>query len=104
MPTSYLSQQRHFPVSVQNLARLAGLLVMSGQFLLAQNAPLISGAVGMFSSTNTGTNFLQPVVAPLVALPVRHNLLVEARFDLRGFYIQNNNTGPYQGSFFKSTQ
>jgi hypothetical protein len=63
------------------------------------NVPLISGGAGMFSSTNEGFTFFQPVAAPVLALPLGQHVLIEARTDLRGFYQQNNETGPFHGSF-----
>ena len=53
----------------------------------------------MFSSTNEGFTFFQPVAAPVLALPLGPHLLVESRADLRGLYQQNNETGPFHGSF-----
>ncbi len=88
-----------------SLAYLACLgLLSTVSMLQGQDTPIISGAVGFLSSTNTGTNFFQPVAAPVIAAPLGQRLLAEARFNLDGFYTQNNRTGPYHGSFFKSTQ
>ena len=53
----------------------------------------------MFSGTNEGFTFFQPVAAPVLALPLGPHLLLESRADLRGFYQQNNETGPFHGSF-----
>jgi hypothetical protein len=79
------------------------LAVLSpGVFAFGQtghDVPLISGGAGMFSSTNEGYTFLQPVVAPVLAMPLGSHVLVESRADLRGFYQQNNETGPFHGSF-----
>jgi hypothetical protein len=83
--------------------RLAGLLlVLSGHFSSAQDVPIVSGAIGFLDSTNAGVNFFQPVAAPVVVAPLGRHFLAESRFDLRGFYIQQN--GSYQGSFVGSTQ
>ena len=69
---------------------------MSRSFL----APSASSTV-----QNTGINFFQPVVAPVVVAPLGKHFLAESRFDLRGFYARKNgNSGPYQGSFIGSTQ
>src|SRR5882757_762157 len=82
---------------------MAGLLLLlSGQFLMAQDVPIVSGGIGFFNSTNTGVNFFQPVLAPVVVVPIGKHLLAESRFDFREFYIQQNRTGPYQGTFNKS--
>ena len=53
----------------------------------------------MLSSTNQGFTFFQPVIAPVLALPLGPRLLIESRADLRGLYQQDNRTGPYNGSF-----
>jgi hypothetical protein len=83
----------------------AFLLLLPGHLLSAQNVPIISGAVGFFDSKNTEINAFQPVFAPVVVAPLGKHFLAESRFDLRGFYQrQNGKTGPYQGTFFGSTQ
>src|SRR5258708_35851848 len=86
--------------------RLAGFfLLLSGHASSAQYVPIVSGAVGFLDSTNTGVNFFQPVFAPVVVAPLGKHFLAESRFDLRGFYApKNGNSGPYQGTFIKSTQ
>ena len=58
----------------------------------------------MLSETNEGVNFFQPVFAPVFAAPLGSHFMVEGRFDLDGYFIQNNRTGPYEGQLFKSTQ
>jgi hypothetical protein len=67
----------------------------------AQDAPLISGAVGFLSTTNGGATFFQPVLAPVADVPLGDKFLFEARGDLRGFVARQNFTdGPYEGQFF----
>ena len=61
--------------------------------------PLISGGVGIFSSTNEGFTFIQPVIAPVLEFPIRKQFLLESRADIRGLFQQTNNTGPYHGTF-----
>jgi hypothetical protein len=65
----------------------------------AQDAPVISGAAGFISTTSAGQTFLQPVIAPVLVLPLGDNFLIESRADLRGFIARENGTGPYQGQF-----
>jgi len=89
--------------ALQLLAALISLMVPF-QMLRAQNTPVISGAVGLLNSRNDGVNFFQPVLAPVVVAPLGKLFLFESRFDLREFYIQQNGTGAYQGTFFGSTQ
>ncbi len=79
------------------LAILSSCMSSHGQ--TGHDVPLISGGAGMFSSTNEGFTFLQPVVAPVLALPLGPHVLVESRADLRGFYQQTDETGPFHGSF-----
>jgi hypothetical protein len=81
------------------------LLVLSGRLLPAQNVPIISGGLGFLDSKNTGVNFFQPVAAPVIVAPLGKYFLAESRFDLRGLYIPKNGTsGPYQGSFLRTTE
>ncbi len=47
---------------------------------------------------------LQPVVAPVLEFPLRSRLLIESRADLRGFYTQKGNTGPFDGRFFQTLE
>ena len=80
---------------------LAGLLLGASSAWSQKEpyVPILSGGVGMFSSTNQGFTFMQPVLAPVLALPLGPHVLVESRADLRGLFQQNNNTGPFHGSF-----
>lgn len=64
----------------------------------APNVPLISGGGGMLSSTNKGFTFVQPVVAPLLAMPLGQHVLVEARSDIRGLVQQSGPNSTFQGS------
>lgn len=81
------------------------ILLLAAPALVAQDVPIISGGIGFLNSTNAGVNFFQPVLAPVVAIPLGKHFLVESRFDFREFYSRKDGTfGPYQGTFFKSTQ
>ncbi len=90
-------------IALPQLVRLlSAVLLLAPVSALAQRSPdvpIISGGVGMFSSTYEGFTFMQPVIAPVLALPLGPHLLIEARTDLRGLYQQNNETGPFHGSF-----
>jgi hypothetical protein len=71
----------------------------------AQNAPLISGGVGLLTTTNGGVTFLQPVISPVAAIPLGEHLLVESRAYIEEFIAhKNGNSGPYQGDFFAGLQ
>src|ERR1700710_320589 len=96
--------QRHIRAATRAWL-LFGICCVAAQPLPAQNTPLISGGLGFFNSTNLGSNAIQPVLAPVLAVPLGSHLLVEGRFDFRGFISpKNGNSGPYEGTFFKSTE
>jgi hypothetical protein len=75
------------------------MLACSG---VAQNTPLISGGVGFFADRNAGANTFQPVLAPVIAAPLGHHLLVESRGDLRESVTDSSS--PYAGQFVASLQ
>jgi hypothetical protein len=63
--------------------------------------PIISGGAGLFDAKQGGVNVLQPVLAPVLAIPLGERWLIESRADLRGVVARENGTsGPYQGQFF----
>ncbi len=78
------------------------LLSLGSVSAFAQDSPLISGAFGFASTTNGGQTVLQPVVAPVLDLPLGDKFLIESRADIRGFYSQENGNGSYRGQFFTS--
>jgi len=86
------------------VALLAAILPLfaPGPRAAAQDTPLISGAVGFFSSPNH-TSTLQPVLSPLLAAPLGSHLLVESRGTLSGtFSSQTGANGPYHEQFVAS--
>ncbi|HTJ29489.1 MAG TPA: hypothetical protein VL346_03265 [Acidobacteriaceae bacterium] len=81
------------------------ILLLLAPAAMAQDVPLISGGLGFLDSNNAGANSMQPVLAPVIAVPLGNHLLAESRFDFREFYgRKDGRSGPYQGTFFKSTQ
>ena len=65
------------------------------------DVPIVAGGIGFFSATQGGNTFFQPVVAPVVLVPLGEKWLIESRADLRGLIShENGTTGPYQGQFF----
>src|SRR3974390_2086831 len=73
-----------------------GLLLDAQEYV-----PIISGGAGLFGSTQGGVNVFQPVLAPVIAVPLGGRWLVETRADLREVISRDNGTtGPYQGHFF----
>jgi Phosphate-selective porin O and P len=74
-------------------------------WLTAANAqsdvPILSGGAGFLGANQGGNTFLQPVVAPVLVVPLGDNWLIESRADLRGFVSrEDGTTGPFQGQFF----
>jgi hypothetical protein len=77
------------------------LVVSTGFSAHAQAAvPVISGAVGFLSTTDGGTNFLDPIIVPVLSAPLGDHLLIEARGELQEFFAQDSSTGSYQRFFF----
>ncbi|MFZ0883725.1 MAG: hypothetical protein WAN14_10035 [Candidatus Acidiferrales bacterium] len=78
------------------------LMAFTGSNVWAQSdTPIVSGGLGFLGSTNGGATNFQPVIAPVVTVPLGDKWLIEARADLRGFVARDNGTtGPYQGQFF----
>lgn len=89
--------------SYRTILAVAALLFASfaADHARAQDAPVISGGAGFFSTTTAGATFVQPVFAPVGLLPVGQHMLIEARGDLREVVArQFGTTGPWQGQFF----
>jgi hypothetical protein len=82
---------------VVGAAVFAGLC--AAQIGAAQNVPLISGGVGFFTQTNSGTTGYSPQIQPLVAAPIGNSLLVESRSILVE-NIEPNGRGGYSHSHF----
>ncbi len=68
----------------------------------AQNAPVISGAVGFLSSTTGGKSVLQPAIVPVVVSPLGEHALIESRFGF--FEILQQESGGYTHKFSTSVQ
>lgn len=76
---------------------LFGLTGASAQ----SSVPILSGGAGFWGATQGGNTFFQPVLAPVLAVPLGENWLIESRADLRGLISrEDGTTGPFQGQFF----
>jgi hypothetical protein len=80
------------------------MVLFSGSALRAQsNVPIISGGVQFLSSTNGGVTTFQPLIAPVVAIPIGERWLVESRATFDEFIFRENGTsGPYHALTFSS--
>jgi hypothetical protein len=86
------------------------VLLIAGALLLASIAhaqsapPIISGGVGFISTTNGGSTFFQPVIAPVIAVPLGKRWLLESRVDLRGLIFRPTRGAAYEGQFFDTIE
>jgi hypothetical protein len=66
-----------------------------------ETVPILSGGAGFFGASAAGAQYYQPVLAPVLTVPLGEKWLIESRADLREFISRENGTsGPYQGKFF----
>jgi len=66
-----------------------------------ETVPILSGGAGFFGASAAGAQYYQPVLAPVLTVPLGKKWLIESRADLREFISRENGTsGPYQGEFF----
>jgi hypothetical protein len=80
------------------------LLLFASVSLSAQSAvPIISGGAQFLSTTEGGVTFFQPVIAPVVAVPLGEHFLIESRatFD-ELIFRENGASGPYHAKTFSS--
>ncbi len=80
---------------------LLGLVVPTAMYAQS-GVPVVSGGAAFVSTTDGGTTFLQPVVAPVVLIPLGSKLEVESRLDLREFILNNN--GNYDATGFVTVE
>jgi hypothetical protein len=67
------------------------------------DTPILSGGVQFVGTSNAGSTFFQPVLSPVLAVPLGNHFLIESRGEIQGFIArENGTTGPYQGQFFAS--
>jgi hypothetical protein len=72
------------------------LLSVSNGLLAQSTTPIISGGVQFLSTTSGGATFFQPLIAPVVAVPLGEHWLIESRATFDEFISRENGTsGPY---------
>ena len=100
-----LSLSRGIGLIARAISTLAIVVLCAFPLRGQSDVPIISGGAGFFDSKFGGVNFFQPVVAPVLTIPLGDKFLIESRADLRGFFIRQNGTsGPYQGQFFPTLE
>jgi len=65
---------------------------------------VVSGSVGFLYSHNDGQTSLQPILTPVILVPLGSHLLVETSAQLQGYIARSGGNGPYEGQFFGSLQ
>src|SRR5580698_7030697 len=84
---------------------LCHLYLFSCSAAVAQeDVPIISGGAGFLSSTQGGTNVLQPVLAPVLSVPLGDRWLIESRADLRVVDFQQGPGGSYSNESFATLE
>ncbi len=87
------------------LMRIALLALVCQAGAHAQSdVPILSGGAGFLGSTRGGTNLFQPVVAPVLAVPIGDRWLFESRADLREVISQRAPGSAYSTRFFPTLE
>jgi len=64
-----------------------------------ENVPILSGGAGVLGESDGGAPSAQPVIAPVLTIPLGSKWLIESRADIRGFVSrEDGNTGPLEGT------
>lgn len=64
------------------------------------NIPILSGAFGFIGSTTAGATTYEPIVAPVLVVPIGDKWLIESRAEVLGVIArEQGTTGPYSGQF-----
>ncbi len=74
----------------------------TGMALSAQSTtPVISGSVQYLSTTAAGSTTFQPIVSPVLAIPIKDRWLIESRATLNEYVSREDGaTSPYHASTF----
>lgn len=88
------------------LWRVLALTVVTVARASAQSdIPIISGGAGFLGATQGGVPLYQPVLAPVLAVPLGNKWLVESRADLREVvFRQNGSSGPWDSQGFATLE
>ena len=65
---------------------------------------VITGSAGFLYSNNDGQTSVQPILTPVVLVPLGSHLLVETSAQLQGYIARSSANGPYEGQFFGTLQ
>jgi hypothetical protein len=84
---------------------LFGLLVtaLCGSSAYGQpEVPVVTGSAGFIYTKDAGQSVMQPILWPLVLVPIGSHFLVESSFEFQGFVARSSPNGPFEWNFFKS--
>lgn len=83
---------------------LVFLALCSSSVLAQSEVPVISGSFGFLYSKDDGQTALQPILTPVVLVPLGSHFLVEASAELQGYVAPSSLHGPYTGQFFPTIE
>jgi hypothetical protein len=67
------------------------------------NTPIISGGVQYLNTTSGGATSFQPIISPVIAVPLGDHWLIESRGTLaEDIFRENGSSGPYHALTFSS--
>jgi hypothetical protein len=89
---------------LKRLSFLFLLMLLGGLRLAAQaTIPTISGGIQFESTTSGGVTTMQPVIQPVVLIPMGDRWLIESRGTFTEFiFREDGNSGPYHAKTFSS--
>jgi len=90
--SGYVKLSPHTKWSTITLLALIGLASL--HLAQAQDIPLISGGVGLITSTNGGNTTYLPIIAPALVAPLGNHLLVESRATIVESYFPRGGGQP----------
>lgn len=75
-------------------------LCVAARAAAQSNVPIISGAAAFVGTDNQGIPFFQPILSPVLVVPLGDRWVIESRGLIQGVYLrENGRSGPYQGRF-----
>ena len=66
--------------------------------------PILTGSAGYFTNVTGGQTELEPIVSPLVLLPLGDHWLIESRGEFEGDFERRNGNGPFGGGVDKEVE
>jgi hypothetical protein len=86
-------------LAITCLAAICGLSA-NGQAIV----PILSGGAGFFTSTSSGSTVIQPMIVPVLTVPIGSRWLIESRESFEEFIAPQGNGGPYHAQFFDTLE